>query len=84
MSEHFLPNRHLSFSGVFIVNFEHVSTELLLSQGNQGNQGESGNIRENQKIPWMSGKSQEILLFHVIKKKMTLFGNSYLPSKCTY
>ena len=44
----------------------------------------SGNIRENQKIPLMSGKSQGILLVHVLQKKMTLFGISYLSSKCTY
>ena len=44
----------------------------------------SGNIKENQKIPWMSGKTQGILSVHVIKKKMTLFGNSYLSLKCTY
>ena len=44
----------------------------------------SGNIKENQKIPWMLGKTQGILLVHVIKKKMTLFGNSYLSLKCTY
>ena len=44
----------------------------------------SGNIRENQKIPWMSGKSEGILLVPLISKKITLFGNSYLASKCTY
>ena len=37
-------------------------------------QGKSGNLKI----------SQGILLVHVIKKKMTLFGNSYMASKCTY
>ena len=61
-----------------------VSTESEKSGKVREFENWSGNIRENQKIPWISGKSQGTLLVHVIKKKMTLFGNGYLSSKCTY
>ena len=61
-----------------------VSTESGKSGKVKEFENWSGYNRENQKIPWMSGKSQGILIVHVIKKKMALFGNSYLSSKCTY
>ena len=77
------------YSKLFLGKFwECKITRVSTESGKSGKFREfenwSGNIRENQKISWMSGKSQGILLVHVIKKKMTLFGNSYLSSKCTY
>ena len=59
-------------SGILTI-IEHGSVRVSTESGKSGKVREfeiwSGNITENQKISWMSGKSQGILLVHVIKRK---------------
>ena len=59
-------------SGILTI-IEHGSVRVSAESGKSGKVREfeiwSGNITENQKVSWMSGKSQGILLVHVIKRK---------------